>query len=134
MNTAMTKPKFIFTKHTNSFSVNIENLEELSVEQIQNIQKFVEQRKGVFDFETYSFTIQKRLDFSEFAALLEHIGLDAYCEEKNLSFKTDVRIDFGQYKGMRYNELPDSYLLWLKANYKGKDSQVIEMELKSRSL
>ena len=59
MNNTMTKPYFIFTKYANSFSVHIQNLEQLSVEQIQNIQTFVEQRKGVFDFETYSFVIQK---------------------------------------------------------------------------
>lgn len=134
MNNTMTKPYFIFTKYANSFSVHIQNLEQLSVEQIQNIQTFVEQRKGVFDFETYSFVIQKRLDYSEFLSLLEHSNLDAKCEEKLLAFKTNVRIGFGQYKGMLFNELPDSYLQWLKGNYRGKDREIIDLELKSRNL
>lgn len=130
----MTNPYFIFTKYSNSFSVHIQNLEQLSVEQIQEIQSFVSARKGVFDFETYSFVIQKRLDYSEFISLLKHVGLEAKCEERNLVFKTNVRIDFGQYKGMFYNELPDTYLQWLKGNYRGKDREIIDMELKNRGL
>ena len=130
----MTKPYFVFTKYANSFSVHIQNLEQLSVEQIQEIQSFVDNRKGVFDFDTYSFVIQKRLDYSEFLSLLEHSNLDAKCEEKSLVFKTNVRIGFGQYKGMFFNELPDTYLQWLKGNYRGPDRELIDMELKSRGL
>ena len=60
--------------------------------------------------------------------------MDAKCEEKLLAFKTNVRIGFGQYKGMLFNELPDSYLQWLKGNYRGKDREIIDLELKSRNL
>ena len=48
----MNKAHLIFTKYTNSFSVHIKNLEQLSVEQIQQIEHFVDARKGLFDFNT----------------------------------------------------------------------------------
>ena len=130
----MPKPKFLFMQHKNSFSVHIENLEELQVPQIQAIEEFVSQRKGVFDFNSYTFVIQKKMEFEEFLSLLEHSFLDVVCTEKFLKTKTQTRVEFGKYKGLLYSELPDSYLLWLKANYVGKDRENIDIELKNRSL
>ena len=130
----MIKPKLIFTKYKKSFSVHIENLEKLSVEQIQTIEAFVSARNGVFDFESYTFVIQKKLEFNEFVSLMKHSSIDAIFQEKIILEKTDAKIEFGKYKGMKYNEVPDSYLLWLKANYRGKDRDIIDTELQTRSL
>lgn len=130
----MPKPKFIFTKYKTSFVVKIENLEQLEVSQIQEIQDFVAKRKGVFDFNTYSFSIQKRLEFREFIHLLESVSLDALCSEKVLKVKNQARVEFGKYKGMLFAEVPDSYLLWLKASYMGKDRDIIDIELSNRNL
>ena len=114
--------------------VEIPNLESLSVEQIQELQKFVEQRKGLFDFESYSFVIQKRLDLNGFVKLLESLGIEADVEERFVERKKVPRVSFGQYKGLLFSELPDSYLLWLKNNYKGYQRKFVEEELKSRNL
>jgi len=130
----MTKSKLFFTKHTNSFSVHILNLEELSVEQIQKLQHFVSERRGVFDFETYSFVIQKRLEFEEFLSLIKSSDIEAVCKEKVLEVKTKSKIEFGKYKGLFYSEVPDSYLKWLKTNYRGKDRNILDIELQSRNL
>ena len=51
----MNKARFIFTKLSHSFTVKVLNLESLSVEQIQEIEQFVKQRNGLFDFNTYTF-------------------------------------------------------------------------------
>jgi hypothetical protein len=130
----MIKAQLLFTKHTNSFSVNIQNLEELSVKQIQELQSFVESRRGVFDFNTYSFVIQKRLEFQEFLALIKSSEIEAVCKEKVLETKSSQRIEFGKYKGLFYSEVPDSYLSWLKTNYRGNDREILDIELKSRNL
>jgi len=131
----MPKPNFIFTKYKNSFNVHVSNLEELSVAQIQNIEAFVANRKGFFDFDTYSFTIPKKIEFYEFITLMKHLNLDAKCVEKeNKQNREEKIIEFGQYKGMRYKELPDSYIVWLKNNYIGKDRDAVTEELKSRNL
>ncbi len=130
----MAVPYFIFTKFANSFSVHVKNLEQLSVEQIQNIEAFVRIRKGIFDFASYTFVIQKRLEFSEFISLLENSSIDAVCEEKSLNVQQRERVEFGKYKGMLYCDIPDLYLIWLKSNYIGKDRDTIEAELKFREL
>ena len=130
----MQKPHFIFTKKINSFSVHVENLEKLHVKQIQVIQDFVSARNGYFDFNTYTFTIKKNLEFQEFVKLLKTLHVDSVIEEKTLHLKNNARIEFGQYKGMFYNELPDSYLLWLKNNYIGKDREILCNEITSRNL
>lgn len=130
----MSKAKLIFTKYHNSFSVHVENLEELSVEQIQLIQDFVEKRRGVFDFDTYTFVIQKRLEFNEFVFLLESSSISSTCREHVLETKQTVKVAFGKYKGMLYSEIPDAYLLWLKGNYRGKERDIIDAEISFRKL
>lgn len=130
----MQKAKFIFTKYKKSFSVKVVNLEKLSVEQIQEIQSFVTVRNGIFDFISYTFVIQKKLEFYEFLELIAHSGINAICDENIIVKKAQARIGFGQYKGMQYNELPDSYMLWLKTNYRGYEKELIEKELTKRKL
>ena len=130
----MNKAHFIFTKQPNSFSVYIENLESLSVEQIQQIEAFVKARNGIFDFETYIFTIQKKLEFDEFVALIKCSLLEVTWEEKKLKVQQKAKVEFGKYKGMYYSELPDAYLLWLKANYRGKDRDIVDAELNFRTI
>jgi len=130
----MATPRFTFTSFTNSFRVLVDNLEELSVTQIQEIEAFVKERKGIFDFNTYSFSIQKRLEFSEFVTLLKELNIHAKSTQQHRVTKKQDRISFGQYKGMQYNELTDSYLLWLQGNYSGKDRTIIDKEIKRRKL
>jgi hypothetical protein len=130
----MPKPHFIFTQLSNSFRVHIPNLEALEVSDIQKIETFVKERKGYFDFNSYSFVLQKRLDYEEFVKLIQKSDLDILLENKPLEKKKTARIGFGQYKGVFYNELPDGYLLWLKNNYIGADKKIIEAEIKRRNL
>ena len=130
----MVVAQFIFTQFANSFKVHVQNLEKLSVKQIQEIEDFVSKRKGVFDFNNYSFVIQKKIAFEEFVALIQSSELSARCQENAVVRETQARVGFGQYKGMHYNELPDSYMLWLKTNYRGSDREIIDKELKKRKL
>ena len=130
----MLKAHLIFTHFHNSYSVKIPNLEQLSVEQIQELQEFVSFRNGMFDFNSYSFVIQKRMEFYEFVALMKYSDINSRCEENIIAKKFQARIGFGQYKGMQYNELSSSYMLWLKANYRGYERATIEEELEKRNL
>ena len=130
----MINANLVFTQYAKSFSVYITNLEQLSVEQIQEIESFVKIRKGVFDFNTYTFTIQKKIEFEEFVELIEHSSIQAKLSEHIIQAKFQPRVSFGQYKGMQYNELPDSYMLWLKSNYRGYDRDTVDKELKRRKL
>jgi len=130
----MTKAHLIFTRYPNSFNVHVENLEELSVEQIKLIEAFVSSRNGVFDFDTYSFVIQKKLEFDGFVSLINYSSILATCKENILKQQQKSKVEFGKYKGMSYSDLPDSYLLWLKGNYRGKDRDTIDAEIAFRTL
>ena len=130
----MIKANLVFTQYAKSFSVHITNLEKLTVEQIQELEHFVKVRKGVFNFTTYTFSIQKKIEFQEFAELIEYSGIQAKLSEHIIQVKAQDRIGFGQYKGMQYNELPDSHMLWLKSNYRGYERDTLEKELKKRKL
>ena len=127
-------PKLIFTKYHDSFNVEIKNMELLEVLQIKQLQDFVEIRNGIFDFQTYSFKINKKIQYTDFIDLLKHLNIDANVEENILKVKQNIKVDFGKYKGMFFSELPDSYLLWLKSSYMGKNRDDIDVEIKSRNL
>jgi hypothetical protein len=130
----MSRPHLVFTKHTNSYTVYIKNLEQLTVPEIQRLESFVDARNGLFDFSTYKFTINKKLEFNDFVFLLRSINLDAYYEENIVEKTSQPRVGFGQYKGMQYSDLTDSYMLWLKANYRGYERELVDAELKIRNL
>lgn len=131
----MPQPLFIFTRHANSFSVRVDNLEKLDISQIREIERFIHERKGVFDFQTYTFVIQKRIEFEEFCMLLNHLGIEATCQENFAKpHPLSTKIEFGKYKGAQLCELPDEYLEWLKRNYRGGQREVIEEEYRRRNL
>lgn len=130
----MSKPLFIFTAYKTSFKVIVKNLESLSVTQIQEIESFVSLRKGIFDFNTYSFVIQKRIEFGEFEHTIKLSSLEASCIDNPIISQVKPRVSFGQYKGMLYAELPDSYLLWLKENYCGSQKPLLREELNNRKI
>ena len=130
----MAIPRFHFTSYEKSFKVHVENLEELSVTQIQEIELFVKERKGIFDFNSYFFFIQKKINFTEFTHLLNQLNINARCTEIVKVEKEQERVAFGQYKGMLYSELPLAYLTWLKSNYFGVQKEMIARELQKRGL
>jgi len=130
----MPNASLVFTKKKNLFAVKVENMEELSVAQIQELQSFVKFRNGIFNFDNYEFSINKNIEFYEFESLIEHAKIDAQCRENIIYVESQPRVGFGQYKGIYYSELPDSYMLWLKANYRGSDRGIIDKELKKRKL
>ncbi len=91
-------------------------------------------RKGIFDFTNYTFVIQKRLELEKFVKLLKFSELKAISIDKPVVLAFNPRIAFGQYKGMAYEDLTDSYLLWLKTNYNGQDRETIAKKLKKCKL
>jgi len=130
----MPKAHLVFKSYKKFYTVNIPNLEELSVEQIKELQNFVSFRNGIFNFNNYSFNIQKTMEYNDFVSLVEHLGIDCKCEEKMDDYKEINRIGFGQYKGMPVTDLPDSYLLWLKSNYHGEQKNIFLEEIEKRKI
>jgi len=71
---------------------------------------------------------------TEFVKIIELSSLDASCVDNPVVSQVKPRVSFGQYKGMLYTELPDSYILWLKENYSGAQKNILKEELKYRGL
>lgn len=129
----MPRPRLCFKAHANSLSVKVLNMESLEVAQIMELEAFVRSRRGVFDFEHYTFALQKRVTFEEFDFLLKSLGIDVSLEEEFEVSPTEPRVAFGQYKGLRFSEIPDGYLEWLKRNYFGSQKNLIEKEIEKRA-
>jgi uncharacterized protein (DUF3820 family) len=65
---------------------------------------------------------------------MKHLAFDVICTENVIEKFTDARIGFGQYKGMFYSELPDTYLIWLQNNYRGAEQENVLKEVEKRKL
>lgn len=87
----MPKPRFIFIKQSNSFSVYVKNLEELSINQVHNIETFVKIRQGYFNFETYTFAIYKKLEYYEFVKLLDLLHVEVFLQEDILDIQSSAK-------------------------------------------
>ena len=134
----MTVPKLRFVAYSEYYTIIVENLALLSVDQIKELEAFAAQRRGRLDFATSAFRIGKRISFEHFNKTLELCGIKADTIESEpvnqITPASNTPVGFGQYKGMSYSELPQEYLLWLKHNYRGREREFVDQELQSRSL
>jgi hypothetical protein len=133
----MVRPSLQFIAHYDYYTVKVNNLHELTVVQIQELEKFASDRRGRLDFATAMMRIGKRIDFDDFNRVLEFSGIKADTVESEIKVRekqksADAAIGFGKYRGMHYSEIPSDYLLWLKKNYQGQERRFIEHELQSR--
>ena len=99
---------FIFTKYSKSFSVHIKNLEQLTVEQIQEIESFVKVRNGIFDFNTYTVVMTvdtKNYDLGAMAHEFKH----AYQFEVGELDLTSINNNEGGILASRYTESEANY-------------------------
>lgn len=140
--------KLIFFEHKNSFTLQIVNLDRLSVEQIKVLEDFCRVRRGIFDFEKERISIQKRLSQEDVEKLFQLLKIDVqFFEPQNIAKKKpeksekaarpkepSAKITFGKYKGKSYSELPDNYLQWLAKNYNGSENENISNEIMRRTI
>jgi hypothetical protein len=142
--------------------IKIKNLQNLTVSQIQSLEFFTQKRRGIFDFSTHTIILHKKIEHSHLQQLFEFEHIDVQAEEidtyhdkeekhqgtteNDINKKyhdnsrtaekksSNVKISFGKYKGKFYSEIPDSYLLWLKKNYKGLEESNIVNETIRRKI
>lgn len=135
----MVRPLLRFVTYRNYFTLTVENLAQLSVAQIQRLEKFASDRRARLDFNTARMRIAKRIDFHGLNQLLALSGIKADTIESEIKRKKDKSsvdpiIGFGKHRGMYYSEIPVEYLLWLKKNYQGHERTALDRELMNRSL
>lgn len=138
----MAQPYLIFQQYSQFFTLDITNIQELSVAQIQSLETFTRVRNGLFDFKRAQIKIMKRIEIQHLVQLFTLTDLNPYIREKEevISLESQkaesppIAIGFGKHRGTLYSELPGEYLQWLKRNYRGSERDLIESEIKRRGL
>ena len=127
--------KLSYTQYQQEFVCKIENISELSVETLKELESFAASRSGRLDYITESFTIPKRIELHHLQELFELKGLDVFITQKEprvQKVSQNATINFGKFKGQKWSDLDNDYLLWLSKNINSEDRQVALDELASR--
>ncbi len=124
-----------YTQYSREFTCKIENINELSVQTLQELEKFAAARSGKFDYTTESFTIPKRIELHHLQELFQLMDMDVFiteCEPRRQKISEEATINFGKFKGQKWVDLDLDYLEWLSKNLQSQDREVALNELASR--
>lgn len=127
--------KLSYTQYHREFVCKIENIKELSIETLQELEKFASSRSGKLDYTTESFSIPKRIELHHLQELFHLKGMDVFITEKEpqrQKISQDATINFGKFKGQKWEDLDSDYLTWLSKNINSQDREVALTELESR--
>ena len=117
------------------FTCKIENMQELSVQTLQELERFASERSGSFDYTKESFSIPKRIEIQHLQELFQLKGMDVFItenESKEYHIANTATINFGKFKGTKWADLEEAYLLWLSKNLNSDDRQTAIAELERR--
>jgi len=127
--------KLSYTQYHREFVCKIENIKELSVQTLHELEAFAASRSGKLDYVTESFTIPKRIEINHLQELFQLKGMDVFITEKEprkQKIADNATINFGKFKGQKWADLDEDYLLWLSKNLSSQDREVAVNELASR--
>ena len=127
--------KLSYTQHARNFTCKIENINELSVETLKELENFASARSGQLDYSVESIIIPKRIELQYLQELFNLKGMDVFVTEKEpqrQKVSGTATINFGKFKGQKWVDLEDDYLLWLSKNLTSEDKQIALAELASR--
>ncbi|HIC44744.1 MAG TPA: hypothetical protein EYO73_10855 [Sulfurimonas sp.] len=127
--------KLSYTQYSKQFTCKIENIGELSIQTLQELEAFASQRSGSLDYSKESFSIPKRIEIQHLQELFQLKGMDVFITQKeaqkHFAVNTSI-INFGKFKGTKWSDLEDTYLLWLTKNLNSDDRQTAIRELERR--
>ena len=127
--------KLTYIQYGKYFVCKIENINELSVQTLQQLEDFASSRSGSLDYEKESFTIPKRIELHHLQELFHLKGMEVFISEgepRKQKISHTATINFGKFKGQKWTDLEDDYLLWLTKNLNSDDRQVAIAELEAR--
>lgn len=127
--------KLSYTQYSKHFTCKIENISELSVQALQELEKFASTRSGGLDYAKESFSIPKRIEIQHLQELFQLKGMDVFITEKEAQrncIANTATINFGKFKGTKWSDLEENYLLWLTKNLNSDDRQTAISELERR--
>jgi len=117
------------------FICHIDNINELSVQTLQTLEEFAAHRSGSLDYSKESFCIPKRIEKHHLQELFELKGMEVFITEKEPQrhrIASTATINFGKFKGTKWSELEERYLVWLTKNLNSDDRQTAIAELERR--
>lgn len=127
--------RLAYTQYHREFVCKIENIQELSVQTLQELEEFATARSGKLDYNTESFTIPKRIEIQHLQEIFKAKGMDVFITEqepKKSEISQSAMINFGKFKGQKWTDLDAEYLVWLSQNISSQDKQVALAELDRR--
>jgi uncharacterized protein (DUF3820 family) len=127
--------RLAYTQYHREFVCKIENIQELSVQTLQELEDFASQRSGKLDYTTESFTIPKRIELQHLQEIFRAKGMDVFITEhepKKSAISETATINFGKFKGQKWTDLEEDYLKWLSQNISSQDKQTALAELDRR--
>ncbi len=127
--------KLLYTQYPRYLVCKVENINELSVETLKALERFASERSGSMDYGRESFIIPKRLELHHLQEIFQLKGMEVFITEEEPQRKLvaqSATINFGKFKGQKWSELDEDYLLWLSKNLNSDDKQIALDELESR--
>lgn len=127
--------RLAYTQYHREFVCKIENIQELSVQTLQELENFASARSGKLDYNTESFTIPKRIELQHLQEIFKAKGMDVFITEhepKKSAISQSATINFGKFKGQKWTDLDEEYLVWLSQNISSEDRHVALAELDRR--
>lgn len=110
-------------------------MQDLSVQTLQELESFAAQRSGKLDYSTESFTIPKRIELQHLQEIFKLKGMDVFiteAEPRRREVSDSAIINFGKFKGQKWTDLKEDYLLWVCQNINSQDKQIALAELDRR--
>ena len=127
--------RLTYTQYSQYFVCHIDNINELDVPTLQSLEQFAHDRSGSLDYQKESFRIPKRIELPHLQELFKLKGLDVFItQQAPLQHKplNTATINFGKFKGTKWIDLEQDYLVWLSQNLQGDDKQTAINELERR--
>ncbi len=127
--------RLAYTQYHREFVCKIENIQELSVQTLQELEEFASARSGKLDYTTESFTVPKRIELQHLQEIFRAKGMNVFITEhepKKSAISETATINFGKFKGQKWTDLEEDYLIWLSHNISSQDKQTALAELDRR--
>lgn len=127
--------KLTYTQYPRYFRCKIENINELSVQNLQELEAFASARSGQLDYQSESFIIPKRIEIQYLQELFNLKGIEVFITEQEpqkYKISQNATINFGKFKGQKWSDLDEEYLKWLSQNLSSDDRQTALNELSQR--
>ena len=117
----MNKIQLEIIEHDDGMDFLINNFDELGILTIQKLKEFALKRNGYFRYDLKQFGIKRKRNKKQLLQIFELLELDiTIMKSSNIEIDTSIPnliVDFGKYKGWKWNDVPTDYLEWILTKF-----------------